>query len=32
MLTLISPSQNVNSLSGDAHVPAPARAVNTITF
>lgn len=32
MLTLISPSQNINSLSGDAHVAAPARNVDTIQF
>lgn len=32
MLTLINPSQDVNALAGDAHVAAPARLVDTITF
>lgn len=32
MLTLISPSQDVNALSADSNFPAPARNVDTIQF
>jgi len=32
MLTLISPSQNVNALVADSNFPAPARNVDTIQF
>lgn len=32
MLTLISPSQDVNTINVQTFKPAPARAVDTITF
>lgn len=32
MLTLITPSQDVNALSADTNFPAPARAVDTIQY
>lgn len=32
MLTIIAPSQNVNSLSADSNYPAPARNIDTIQY